>query len=94
MKSGRYDSNVTLLCPTCGGTQFEYNDDEIHDDHATVRCVTCNREMTKDELIHKNSENIEEHISEISKESVDDLARELKKTFKKVLSGNKNIKLK
>lgn len=93
MKSGKYDRNVTLCCPTCGGTQFEY-DNGIDDAHANVRCISCNREMTKEELIHENSENIEEHVSEIGKEARDDLVKEMRKNLKKAFKGNKYIKFK
>ena len=93
MKSGEYDRNVTLICPTCGGTQFEY-DDDIDDAHMSVRCIFCNREMMKEELIRENSENIEEHVSEIGKEVRDDFVKEMRKNLKKAFKDNKNIKFK
>lgn len=93
MKPGKYDRNVSLHCPTCGGTQFEY-DDGINDAHKSVHCISCDREMTKDELIHENSENIEEHLSEIGKKVRDDFAKEMRKRLMKAFKGNKNIKFK
>ncbi len=92
-KSDNYDRNVSLHCPTCGSTQFEY-DETLDDDHAEVRCISCDREMTKDELIHENSENINEHVFEIGKQAVDDVAKEMRKSLKKAFNGNKNIKFK
>ncbi len=93
MKSGKYARNIELLCSTCGGTQFKYGDD-IDAEHASVRCIFCDREMTKDELIHENSENIDEHVSEIGNEAVNDLSKEMKKSLKQAFTGNKHIKIK
>lgn len=93
IKSGKYDRNITLQCPTCGGMQFEF-DDDIDEGNAKIQCISCDREMTKDELIHENSENIEVHASEVGKEVLDDLAKEMKKSLKKAFRGSKNIKIK
>ena len=93
MKISKYDRNVTLICPTCGGNQFETGDD-IDESMAPVRCISCNRELTKDELIRENAANIEEHASEIGKEVVDDFAKEMKKSLKKAFRGSKNMKIK
>lgn len=93
MNFDKYDRNVSLLCPTCGSTQFEY-DETLENDYAKLRCVSCDREMTKEELIHENSENIDEHMGEMGKQAVDDVAKEMRKSLKKAFSGNKNIKFK
>jgi len=93
MNSDKYDRNVSLQCPTCGATQVEY-DEAVESDHAKVRCVSCDREMTKEELIHENSENLDEHLREIGEQALDDVANEMKKSLKKAFSGNKNIKFK
>lgn len=93
MNAEKYDRNVSLLCPTCGSTQFEY-DETLEEGHAMVCCTSCDREMTKDELIHENSENINEHMEEIGKKAVDDIAKDMRKSLKKAFSGNKNIKIK
>lgn len=91
MRTGKYNRNVTLICPTCGGSQFETGDD-IDEQTASAKCLSCDRELTKDELIRENSANIEEHASEIGKEAMGDFAKEMKKIFKKTFSGNKYIK--
>ena len=93
MDSDKYSRNIELLCPTCGGSQFEH-DDDIENDYAEVRCIGCDRKMTKEELIRENSESIDEHAHEIGREAVDDLAKEMKKELKKAFRGNKNIKFK
>lgn len=85
----KYNRNVTLLCPTCGLTQFEY-DSENNDDNSLIKCVSCGRTMTKKELIDANDENISAHIEEMGKDIVDDLQNDLRKSF----AGNRFIKIK
>lgn len=93
MNGDKYSRDIELICPTCGGSQFEYGDD-IESDHADVRCIGCDRVMTKEELIDENSESINEHAREVGKEAVDDLAKNMKRDLKKAFRGNKNIKIK
>nr|WP_298409907.1 hypothetical protein [uncultured Halomonas sp.] len=93
MNSDKYSRNIELICSTCGGTQFEYGDD-IENDYVEVRCIGCDRVMSKEGLIDENSESIDEHTREVGKETVDDLAKRMKKEFKKAFRGNKNIKIK
>lgn len=93
MDDDKYVQRVELICPTCGGSQFEY-DDVIEDDKANVRCIGCDRVFTKAELIQENVENIYEHAKEIGKEVVADIAKKMKKDLRKAFRGNKNIKFK
>lgn len=93
MNGDKYSRNIELRCPTCGGSQFEYGDD-IDNDYANVRCIGCDRTMTKDELIQENAENINENAQEIGKEALDDLAKKMKRDLKKAFKGNKYIKIK
>lgn len=81
MDAEKYNRSVTLICPTCGGTQFEY-DKGVDETIELVKCLSCNRELTKDELIRENSENISENVKEISNEIVNDAAKALRKVFK------------
>jgi predicted nucleic acid-binding Zn-ribbon protein len=82
MDKSKYDRNVTLVCPTCGGTQFEYEDD-TDGDEAIVRCIGCDRELTTAELIDQNAENLEENAKEIADEVVKDYQRELDRMLKR-----------
>ncbi len=93
MGDDKYGRSVTLLCPTCGGSQFAYDEgsDEIM---GIVKCASCDREMTKDDLIQENREIISENAKEIGHEVVRDLAHERKKSLKKSFQGSKNIKIK
>ena len=59
-----------------------------------MTCASCEREFNKDELIQENSENIEEHLSEMKEDVVKDVADELRKSLKKAFSGSKNIRFK
>jgi hypothetical protein len=93
MYAEKYNRNVTLLCPTCGGTQFEY-ENGVGETIELAKCASCGREITKDELISENSENISEHAKEMGKEIVQDMAKELKESLKAAFGGSKFIQVK
>ncbi|ELB2805482.1 hypothetical protein QNE69_002075 [Vibrio alginolyticus] len=59
-----------------------------------MTCASCDREFNKDELIQENSENIDEHLSELKEEVLKDVQDELRKSLKKAFSGSKNIRIK
>ena len=88
MNSDGYSRSVSLQCPTCGATQFEY-DEVLGSDLEKVRCVSCDREMTKEELIYENSENLDEHMRETGEQALKDMANEMRKSLKKVFGGSK-----
>lgn len=85
MNSDKYSRNVSLACPTCGCTEFEFR--ETTEDQ-TYNCMGCRRTLSNDELVDRNAENIEAHVEEIGKEIVNDLIG----NFGKTLSRNKNFK--
>lgn len=93
MSSEKYNRSVSLLCPTCGCSDFSC-DEGIDETIQILTCALCEREFTKEELVQENNENIEEHLSEMKKEITKDLADELRKSFKKAFSRNKNIRFK
>lgn len=93
MNPDKYNRNISLLCPTCGCNDFSYKEG-VDEAIQIMTCAYCEREFNKDELIQENSENIEEHLSEIKNEVTKDFANELRKTLKKSFSGNKNIRFK
>lgn len=93
MNPEKYNRSISLLCPTCGCSNFSY--EEGSDETIQVMtCASCEREFNKDELIQENSENIDEHLSEIKEVVVKDVADELRKSLKKAFSGSKNIRFK
>lgn len=93
MNPEKYTRNVSLLCPTCGCSDFAY-DEGVDEMIQLMTCASCGRELNKDELIHENSENIDAHLSDLKKEVTKDLADELRKSLKKAFSGSKNIRFK
>lgn len=93
MDPEKYNRSVTLLCPTCGSSQFSQSD-ENEPDTALVTCASCGRELTKAELIRENTENIDEHVKEIGEQVVEDLQHELKKSLAAAFKGSKFIKVK
>lgn len=93
MDTEKYNRLVTLVCPTCGGSQFspvspDNNESELQ------KCATCGRQITRDELLRENSENIDEHLNEIKKEATKDITTELKKQLVSAFKGSKFIKIK
>jgi len=89
LETSNYDRTIPLQCPTCGTTEFVHvAESEI------VKCASCGREMTKDELMRENYENIREHADEIAKQATEDLGRELKKTLQDAFKNSKFIKIK
>ena len=93
MNPDKYNRSISLLCPTCGCSQFSY-DEGVDETIQIMTCASCEREFNRDELIHENSENIDEHLSEIKKDVTKDFADEIRKSLKKAFSGNKNIRFK
>ena len=92
MDTEKYNRSVTLFCPTCGGSQFSpLSPDDIESE--LQQCASCGREITRDELIRENSENIDEHVKEIGKEITNELALELKKQLASAFKGSKFIKV-
>ena len=78
MDTEKYNRKVGLLCPTCGCTQFEF-EEGVDQTIEIAKCASCGRRLTKDELIQENSENISEHIKEIGGQVMNDLAKMWKK---------------
>lgn len=93
MKNKKYQKNVSMLCPTCGCSTYEY-EQVVDETTEIVKCASCGRELTKDELINENSENINEHVSEMGEEIETDIAKELRASLKKAFRGNKNFRIK
>lgn len=82
MTSKNYDREISLMCPTCGESQFKY-DDEAEIENMEFQCISCNQVFSKDDLLKENGELIEEHFSEMGNEILEDTAKKLKKAFKR-----------
>ena len=93
MKDEKYSRNVSMLCPTCGCSQFEF-ENGVDETIEIAKCASCGRTLTKDELIRENSENINEHVKEIGAQVTKDLAKEMKESLMKASKGNKIFRIK
>lgn len=90
MDDGKYNRSIAMRCSTCGGTDFEYEPE----DEGPIRCTSCDRIFTRDELIQENGENIEANVDEIGQEVVADLEKQMQDGLRKAFSGSKFIKFK
>ncbi|MDD2903068.1 MAG: hypothetical protein PHU44_11615 [Syntrophales bacterium] len=93
MDAEKYTRKLAMVCPTCGGDQFQY-EKGVDETIQVVRCACCEREMTKDELMRENSENISAHMEEIGQEALKDAAKEIKQMLKDAFKGSDFIKVK
>ena len=76
----KHNRSINLLCPTCGGSEFSYDDNP---EEGQLTCVSCKREIYREELIRENSENINEHITEVK----NGIKKEIADEFRKMFSG-------
>lgn len=82
MNPEKYNRKIALLCPTCGCDQFAH-EQEIDETIEVVKCASCGRELTKDDLIQENSENLSAHVDEVKKEVLQDIRKQFTNIFKK-----------
>lgn len=79
-----YNKSITLKCPTCGDSDFKFNDDKTW-----VKCNRCNREYSGgyNELVELNESEINEEIesakNEIAKDLKKDIENMIKNAFKR-----------
>jgi transcription elongation factor Elf1 len=89
----KYARSVGLLCPTCGSDQFSHSG-EVSDDYSIVTCTGCGRQMTREELVRENSENVDGHLANMAMEITGDLQQEINKSLRDAFKGNRNVKFK
>lgn len=77
MPDGKYDRTISMECPTCGGTSFEQDDSPI------VKCATCGREISKDDLREANGARIEAELEDVKQQVFKDIKADFAKAFKK-----------
>ena len=80
MNTEKYNREIPMNCPTCGCTQFKTEDDSA----PIVECASCGRQISKDDLFRENSENINAHVSEVSKQVTDELLKDFQTSLKKL----------
>lgn len=86
MRDSKYNRSITLLCPTCGNSELQVDDDCDEQ----ILCPSCDRYMTKDELIRENGENIDTHLDEVKTE----IKKDISNIFKNAFKGSKSIRFK
>lgn len=89
MEDRKYNRLIALLCPTCGHKDFER-----HDEDDPIRCTSCDRIFTRDELIRENGQVIEAEVAEVKAEVVADLRKHLHDSLAKAFRGNKGVRFK
>lgn len=77
MKSD-YSRSVSMQCSTCGGTDFE-----VEDESGPVRCVGCDRIFMREELLRENGARIESEVEDVKAQLVADIRKDFSKIFKK-----------
>jgi CRISPR/Cas system-associated protein Cas10 (large subunit of type III CRISPR-Cas system) len=90
MDAEKYNRTISMLCPTCGGTQFAQSKSDAG---PIETCARCGRSVSREELIRENSENIAEHVNEVKREVVKDAQKEIRDMLKKSFGRNKNLRI-
>ncbi|CAI2418399.1 Uncharacterised protein [Serratia proteamaculans] len=67
---------------------------ECEDDSEVIKCTSCGKGTTKDELIEDNGESINIHVEEVKKELTKDFKKQMRDMLKKTFKGNKSIRIK
>lgn len=79
-----YERTLRLLCSTCGSGNFEYDEEK---DDGPVRCSSCDRVFTREELTRENGARIDAELEDMQEEVVADLERDLADSLRKAFSG-------
>lgn len=92
LNADKYDRSVALLCPTCGNSEFSHDnaDGQVAE---LLTCGNCGLEISKNDLIQANGENLQAHVQEIGQAVVKDIQKELHESLKKAFGNSKNIKI-
>jgi len=89
MDASKYSRSIRLICPTCAHADFEYDKET---DSGPIRCTSCDRLFSREELLRENGEIIEAEVSEVKKEIVDYISKDFRASMRKAFSGSKHIK--
>ena len=93
MNSDKLNRSVTLLCPTCENTEMESLDGS-HDVSGSFKCNSCGLEITKEDLINANQENINANLDEVKELATKEFKSEFEKILNKAFKSSKNITFK
>jgi uncharacterized Zn finger protein (UPF0148 family) len=87
MDDHKHSRSLSMICSTCGGSQFEHDPEDAD---GPARCAGCDRVFGREELIRENQARIDETVDEVKAEIV----RDLHQTFRDAFKGSKHFKLK
>ena len=73
-----YSQSVSLMCSTCGGKDFSFEDE-----NGPVRCVECSRVFSREELIRENGAVVEAVVDDIKEQVLKEAGKKLRNMFKK-----------
>ena len=90
MNPRRYSRSVSMNCPTCGATDFEFPESQ----EQALACARCGRRVTREDLIQENDENIAQHAKEITNDVLRDAKKAFSDSLRKAFRGNRNIRFK
>jgi hypothetical protein len=74
-----HSKEVHLRCPTCGNTQFSFDENDLN---KAIECPNCKRTITREELIQLNSKEIQNAVDEMKKDIIGDISKQFKGIFK------------
>lgn len=89
MDAEKYTRSVAMICPTCGNREFEFGEEGD-----PIRCMSCDREFTREELIEENGEVIDAELHEMKDQILGDVTKELRNALGKAFKGSKHIRFK
>ncbi len=91
MATEKYNRRFRLACPTCGGERFgpEPGAEKMLQ---VLKCASCGRTLTQDELVQANSDNIAEQIKQVSQQAAGGIGAKLKESLKNVFKRNKDTR--
>lgn len=92
MDSDKYSRLVTLLCPTCGNSLFEQSEDDENQE-GMIHCPSCDRTMSKSELIRENGEVVDGAVDEMNDELLADAQKEVLEMLRNAFKGSKYIRI-
>lgn len=81
-----FSFDVAITCPTCGCTEFAYENPAPGQDFTDdwpFTCAHCGRTFTREQLIEGNSESIDAAVSDMGDDIVASLSKDLEAAFKK-----------
>lgn len=93
MDMEKYTKSVPMLCPTCGCSDYEI-EEGVDQTIEIMKCASCGRTLSKDELIRENSENINAHLQETAAEAQKEIIKKFKDDLRKTFKNNKYITIK